>query len=47
MIELVQMDLKEKCERMVNELLKAEPTEFLKRAPYERQRAPCCYGRGP
>lgn len=37
MFELVQMDLKEQCERVVNELLKAELTEFLKRAPYERQ----------
>jgi len=38
MFELVHMDLKEQCERVVNELLKAELTEFLKRAPYERQK---------
>ncbi len=37
MFELVQMDLKEQCERVVNELLKAELTAFLDREPYERQ----------
>ena len=37
MFELLQMDLKEQCERVVNELLKTELTAFLKRAPYERR----------
>lgn len=37
MFELVQIDLKEQCERVVNELLKAELTSFLDREPYERR----------
>jgi putative transposase len=36
MFELVRMDLKEQCERVVNELLKAGLTAFLERNPYER-----------
>lgn len=36
MFELLAIDLKAQCERVIHELLKAELTQFLKREPYER-----------
>jgi putative transposase len=36
MFELLAIDLKAQCERVIQELLKTELTQFLKREPYER-----------
>lgn len=43
--ELVQIDLNEQCERVVNELPKAERTDSLDREPHERQ-APATVRKG-
>lgn len=40
MFELLAIDLKSQCERVIQELLKAELTQFLKREPYQRSREP-------